>query len=105
MSDNQPIDPFDVLHTACKWLGLKPRERSVLRCCLWAKTQTSNGHFLASPGLVPAAERLIARDYLTKADRQMTPPVGPKTFGIVVVVSEANLSKLIADANATRAAP
>jgi hypothetical protein len=90
-----------VLALASEWLGLKPRERSVLRQCLGAWSLVPNGNLLISPSSVPSAERLMERGYLTKSENQ-TAPYDPKGFGMVVVLEQANWSKLIADANATR---
>jgi hypothetical protein len=56
-------------------LGLKPREMQVMRCAAWAWTQVSNGHYLTSPGQKRAAERMIARGFLTKVDAHFVPPV------------------------------
>ena len=93
----------EVLEVACEWLSLKPRERTVLRNCLWARSQVENGNFLTTPSTVPSANRLIGRGYITKSKHQGTPAMNPKTFGMVVLLTEANWQKLVGDANATRA--
>jgi hypothetical protein len=91
--------PAMVLEAACERINFRPRERKVLRLCLWARSQVSNGNFLVLPSCVPAAERLIARGYLTKSENQTT-PYDPRGFGMVVVLEQENWSTLIADANA-----
>jgi hypothetical protein len=94
--DKPAVSPFDILTTACHYLALKPRERSVLRDCMWARTQVANGHFLTAS--VRSAERLIARGYLTRAASQPV-PFDPK-FGLVVLLEQDNFNKLVEDARA-----
>lgn len=88
------VRAMGALEFACHHTALRPRERTVLRNCLWARTQVSNGYFLTPS--VRSAERLIERGYLTKAPDQ---PVsfGPR-FGLVVLVEQDNLDKLFKDA-------
>lgn len=72
-------------------IGLKPREMQVLRAARWALTQVPNGFYLCSPGQNRAAERMIERGFLTKADAQFSPPT-PEWW--VVVLTPANVKKL-----------
>lgn len=69
-----------------------------MRDCLHARSLVPSGHLLISPGRVPAARRLIARGYLAQIADQPV-PFDPKNFGLVVVLEQAHLSKLIDDAN------
>lgn len=75
--------------------GLKPREIGVLRNCLHARTLVSNGHYLTSGRQqTAAANRLIERGMLTKADDQ---PVPPLPDSVVVYLTEENW-KAVGDA-------
>ena len=72
-------------------VGLKPREMQVLRYAHWAWSQVPNGHYLCSTGQNRAAERLIERGFLTKADQQFSPPAPD---WIVVVLTPENYEAL-----------
>lgn len=76
---------------------------TLMRDCLWARSQVPSGHFLIQPTRIPAARRLIARGYLGEADRSGDQPM-PLNFGLVVVAEIEHLNKLIADANAATGA-
>lgn len=68
--------------------GLKPREIGVLRWCLQAREIVPNGHYLTSgTQQTAAANRLIDRGLLTKADDQPFPPL-PDT--VVVYLTQEN---------------
>lgn len=90
-------NPFAILATACHYLRLKPRERLVLRNCLWARTVVPNGHFLTPPNTVASCKRLVACGYLTIAPKQMK-PFDPKGLGLVVLLEQKDIDKLVADA-------
>jgi hypothetical protein len=90
-------DLWQILATACHILRLKPLERSVLRNCMWARTQVSNGHFLTPPRTVPSANRLIELGYVAKSPEQPV-PFDPKGIGLVVVLEQSHFTKLIEDA-------
>lgn len=74
-------------------IGLKPREMQVLRSAVWARTQVENGFYLCSPGQNRAAERMIARGFLTKADANFSPPAPD---WLVVVLTNENHAALVA---------
>jgi hypothetical protein len=78
-------DPIDM-----KALGLKPREMQVLQYALAAYRFVPNGHYLTSPGQRRAAERLIARKFLTKAKHKFIPPVD----WLVVVLTKRNITAM-----------
>lgn len=78
--------PIDMLK-----IGLRPREMHVLRYAVWAHSQTPNGHYLCSPGQNRAAERMIERGFLSKAEHQFSPPV-PEW--LVVVITPENMAAL-----------
>jgi hypothetical protein len=95
---------FETVGEACRWLGLTPRERTLLRDCVWARQLVANGNFLVQPSRMPAARRMIERGYLRQSENQ---PVlfDPEDFGLVVVMDQPHLDKLITDANATLTPP
>jgi hypothetical protein len=93
-------DPFVIVAEACRRLGLKPREATLLRDCLRARRLVDNGFLLITPGRVPAARRMIARGWLAQSPDQPV-PFDPVNFGLVVVAQQQHWEKLIADANAT----
>lgn len=72
-------------------IGLKPREMQVLQAAAWARTQVPNGHYLCSPGQNRAAERMITRGFLTKAEHDFSPP---SPGWIVVKLTEDNYSAM-----------
>lgn len=72
-------------------IGLKPREMQVLRSAVWAWSQVSNGFYLCSPGQNRAAERMIARGFLTRADAHFSPPAPD---WIVVKITPENMDAL-----------
>lgn len=72
-------------------IGLRPREMQVMRYAMWARHQVDNGHYLCSPGQNRAAERLMARGFLTKAEHDFSPPMPD---WIVVMITEDNLKAL-----------
>lgn len=83
-------------------IGLKPREMQVLRYAAFAWTHVTNGHYLCSSGQNRAAERLIKRDFLTRAKHQFSPPMPD---WIVVVLTPRNRQVLkAAEVRANRAA-
>lgn len=94
---------FEILAEACRRLGLKPREATLLRDCLHAWTLVENGHLLITPGRIPAARRLMERGYLAETPEQPMAlgPGSPEDFGLVVVAERDHFNKLIKDANAT----
>lgn len=72
-------------------VGLRPREMQVLQAAAWARTQVPNGHYLCSTGQKRAAERMIARGFLTKAKADFSPP---SPDWLVVLLNEENYSAL-----------
>lgn len=92
----------EVAREACRRLDLKPRETGLVRECVHAWTLVPNGNLLITPGRVPAARRLMEAGYLAQTAEQPA-PFDPKGFGLVVVMEQEHLNKLIADANATLA--
>jgi hypothetical protein len=78
-------------------VGLRPREMQVLQAAAWARTQVPNGHYLCSTGQNRAAERLIAKGFLTKADADFSPPMPD---WLVVVLTNENYAALRAAENA-----
>lgn len=58
-------------------LGLKPAEWKAITDCLWARTQTPNGHFLPAINRMPAHGRMVARGFMTEVfepEKSMSPP-------------------------------
>lgn len=92
-------NPWDVLFEACRRNQLTPRERNILRDCLNARRYVSNGLLLITPPRVPAARRLMAKGYLAQSPEQPK-PFDPEGFGLVVVIEQQHLTKLVTDANA-----
>jgi hypothetical protein len=73
-------------------IGLKPRECYVLQYAVKARSLVSNGHYLCSQGQNRAAERLIARKFLTRvAGVQFFPP---QPGWLVVKITPRNLAAL-----------
>lgn len=75
-------------------LGIKPREAGVIRWAIWARTQVPNGFYLCSDGQRAAAERMIARGFLTRAPSNFSPPVN----WITVVLNPENVDAINAAA-------
>jgi len=79
-------------------LGLRPRETSVIRDCLWARTVVPNGHYLCSPGQIASAKRLIDKGFITNVTSEagMSPRVrGDGSDGwLVVKIDEANIEAM-----------
>jgi hypothetical protein len=69
-------------------LGLGLAEWRLIRDCMHAWTLVPNGHYLPAQRWKKAAERLIARGYLTRAEAQMSPP----NDWIVVVITKDNVA-------------
>lgn len=99
MASPQGLSVFDIQAEACRRLGLKAREATLVRDCVRALTLVPNGHLLITPGRIPAARRLMERGFLVQAEKQPT-PFNPTGFGLVVVMKQVHLDKLINDANA-----
>lgn len=78
-------------------LGLKLAEWRLIRDCMWAWTQVPNGNYLPATRWARAAERMIARGYLTRAESQPTPP---HRDWIVVLISRENIAKYNGDLSA-----
>jgi len=74
-------------------LGLKASEFRLIRDCMWAWSQVSNGHYLPAQRWRKAAEHLIERGYLTRAEAKFSPP----TDWIVVMITRENIAKYNAD--------
>jgi hypothetical protein len=87
------------LKIALDRLDLRPRERLVLRNCLWALTQVPDGHFLTPPNTMSSAERLIARGYLTKVSDPSPVTAENRGWGWLVCMTAANSDKIMTDAN------
>lgn len=71
-------------------LELRPREMQVLRYAAWAGRTVRTGNFLCSDGQRRAAERLIARKFLTKVKAKFSPPVD----WLVVKLTKRNWAQL-----------
>lgn len=95
MSDSRDTN----LSEACRRLALPAFETQILRDCSHAWSLVSNGHYLVSPRKRPAVDRLVERGYLAKAGKQ--PIAFGGDIGVVVVMEQEHINKLITDANAT----
>lgn len=74
-------------------LGLGKFEWEIIDRCLWARTVVENGFFLTSPSRRLAALRLIEKGYVTKAEPQIMHFGRDKDWGIVVLITQANIDK------------
>lgn len=83
--------------------GLRSREIGVLQACLHARTLVPNGHYLTSGRQqTAAANRLIERGMLTKAEQQLTPPMPDS---IVVYLTQENWDAVGAQARENAKVP
>lgn len=79
-------------------LGLKLSQMRIIRDCIWAWTQISNGHYLPAPGLANMTRDLIKRGYVTEVkDAKFSPHYDD---WIVIVMHKENGEKYNADLKA-----
>ncbi len=87
-------------------LGLGSFEMRLLRYCIWAWTQTSNGHFLPPPRMQKAATRLINRGWLSAAPKEAQPQpqmAADRNMWRAVVLTADNQAALNAAHDAAKA--
>jgi hypothetical protein len=83
-------------------LGLRLTDRRLLRTAVWAWSQVPNGNYLVGHKReVFAAERLIDRGFLTRAEKQPAPPVPD---WLVIVMTPDNHAALRREAEVRAAA-
>lgn len=75
-------------------LGISVSEFRLIKQAMWAWSQVPNGNFLPAPRWKKAAERLIARGYLTRCPNVFSPP---QPGWIVILISRENIAKYNAD--------
>jgi hypothetical protein len=68
---------------------LKPREWNVIRAAIYSQREFGIESYLCSPGQTKAAERMIARGFLTKVEQ-----IGFGGWGLVIKITAENVEAI-----------